>query len=176
MKGSNNAQIKSYEAGSFCIALWSEDNTWYNGLINKVNKDGSCLVEFVDYGNVETVAADKIVGEVEEIPGGCNVDKCVGEEGMKNVTSELVERNNIGMQVKEDIDMNEETLSSQEPELKERVVNEEELETEEKLKDPLVISQIVPVIPRPLKTDLPPTTTDQSNTILPDQNPTASPV
>ena len=137
-----------------------------------VNKDGSFLVEFVDYGNVETVAADKIVEEEEEIPAGCKVDQWVGQR----YDDRVVEMDKGDILVKEDLDIHEETLS---PELEERVVNEQE----DNVTDSIVSivkdvgnheSKIITVIPRPLKTDQAPSIADQPSTSLPDQNQTAS--
>ena len=134
-----NAPNKMFEVGSFCIALWTEDNTWYNGLVKMVNKDGSFLVEFVDYGNVETVAADKIVVEEEEIPALCKVDQWVGQgDGDR-----LVEMEERDMLVKEDIELNEESRC---PELEEIVVYEKEQKIEEDSITDSIISKIIPVI------------------------------
>merc|ERR1719186_2568185 len=36
-----------------CIARFSEDGFWYNGLVTEVYGDGSALVYFIDYGNSE---------------------------------------------------------------------------------------------------------------------------
>ena len=43
------------QEGDPCLALYSEDDQWYRGLIQKI-EDSNVSVLFVDYGNTETVA------------------------------------------------------------------------------------------------------------------------
>ncbi|XP_017761897.1 PREDICTED: maternal protein tudor [Eufriesea mexicana] len=45
--------------GLYCIAQYSEDLKWYRAIIKSIEKN-SATVQFVDYGNTETVNFDKI--------------------------------------------------------------------------------------------------------------------
>ena len=47
--------LKEPETGMSCCARFSEDRSWYRGVVRSVSPTG-CLVYFVDYGNSETVA------------------------------------------------------------------------------------------------------------------------
>uniref|UniRef100_A0A1B6D169 Tudor domain-containing protein n=1 Tax=Clastoptera arizonana TaxID=38151 RepID=A0A1B6D169_9HEMI len=51
--------IDNPKKGQFCIAKYSEDETWYRGCIETVNT-ASCDVIFIDYGNHEEVNNDNI--------------------------------------------------------------------------------------------------------------------
>ena len=52
--GVNLETLKSFEIGTPCVALFSEDGCWYRGRILELKEDNS-KVEFVDYGNKEFV-------------------------------------------------------------------------------------------------------------------------
>ena len=70
-----------WKVGTKCIAKWSEDNTWYNGVVSAVNSDESYLVQFIDYGNEEIVPACQVVELAEDIPEVSSVDQWVKHEG-----------------------------------------------------------------------------------------------
>merc|ERR1719186_2190198 len=44
-----------WQPGDICLAQWSEDNVWYNAVVEKRNASGSYTVTFTDYGNKEEV-------------------------------------------------------------------------------------------------------------------------
>ncbi|XP_043374938.1 tudor domain-containing protein 1 isoform X1 [Dermochelys coriacea] len=46
--------------GEPCCAFFSGDGNWYRALVKKVSSDVAIKVQFVDYGNVETVTPDKL--------------------------------------------------------------------------------------------------------------------
>ncbi|XP_074928651.1 tudor domain-containing protein 1 isoform X2 [Chelonoidis abingdonii] len=46
--------------GEPCCAFFSGDGNWYRALVIEVSSDGAIKVQFVDYGNVETVTPDKL--------------------------------------------------------------------------------------------------------------------
>ncbi|EMP39036.1 Tudor domain-containing protein 1 [Chelonia mydas] len=46
--------------GEPCCAFFSGDGNWYRALVKKISSDGAIKVQFVDYGNVETVTPDKL--------------------------------------------------------------------------------------------------------------------
>ncbi|XP_042711218.1 tudor domain-containing protein 1 isoform X4 [Chrysemys picta bellii] len=46
--------------GEPCCAFFSGDGNWYRALVKEVSSDGAIKVQFVDYGNVETVTPDKL--------------------------------------------------------------------------------------------------------------------
>ena len=48
------------EVGSFCCAQFSEDEQWYRGEVMERGDTDSCLVKFIDYGNVEKTDIGKI--------------------------------------------------------------------------------------------------------------------
>merc|ERR1719319_1524388 len=58
---------KPWAVGEDCIAMWSEDNVWYNARIEEARNDGSFAVQFVDYGNSDVVCQLFIVKKVSEI-------------------------------------------------------------------------------------------------------------
>ena len=75
-------------ACSKCYACWSEDNVWYNALIEKEEAPGVYFVTSTDYGNQETGAADRIVFKVDDIP----VDqRDMVDENVEFETSEISE-------------------------------------------------------------------------------------
>jgi len=111
----NSAVRRRFEVGSFCIAEWAEDSTWYNGLVIMVNSDGSYQVEFVDYGNVENVIEDKMVEAMENVPAGSIIDEFV-----KTVHGEVVREEKPKSEV---VNNSQEVLGS--PELEEAVLIEE---------------------------------------------------
>jgi hypothetical protein len=58
-------QTFKIRSGVFCIAQYSEDLKWYRATIKSV-EDNSATVEFVDYGNTESVDFTKIKNIREE--------------------------------------------------------------------------------------------------------------
>jgi len=57
-----------------CIAKFSEDGIWYNGVVTEIYGDGSALVYFTDYGNSERVKGDDILRGSDDVPHGEIVD------------------------------------------------------------------------------------------------------
>merc|ERR1719186_1297949 len=53
--------LSAWQPGDCCLALWSEDLVWYNGVVERRNHNGSYTVTFTDYGNQEDVKPDCIV-------------------------------------------------------------------------------------------------------------------
>jgi hypothetical protein len=45
-----------WAAGDACSALWREDGRFYPARVQVVLADGRCRVEFLGYGDVETLA------------------------------------------------------------------------------------------------------------------------
>ena len=45
----------SWAVGGACAALYSVDQSWYRAEVSAVNEDGTVTVQYVDYGNIETV-------------------------------------------------------------------------------------------------------------------------
>jgi len=62
-----DSMVWKWTVGKAVIAKWSEDETWYNGIIQSVVR-GSYNVTFVDYGNTEVVGEENIVETYEDIP------------------------------------------------------------------------------------------------------------
>merc|ERR1719450_508150 len=54
--------------GSVCIAQWSEDNIWYNAVVESMLDTRDYKVTFTDYGNSAIVAPDKIVATAGDVP------------------------------------------------------------------------------------------------------------
>nr|XP_033799039.1 tudor domain-containing protein 1 isoform X2 [Geotrypetes seraphini] len=48
------------EKGKICCAFFSGDENWYRGMVKEVSPEGAIKVHFVDYGNVEEVALEKL--------------------------------------------------------------------------------------------------------------------
>ncbi|KAN0050783.1 hypothetical protein ACTA71_003931 [Dictyostelium dimigraforme] len=46
--------------GSVCEGQYSLDGIWYRAKIDSINKDGTFVVTYIDYGNSETLTFDKI--------------------------------------------------------------------------------------------------------------------
>ncbi|KAM9954073.1 hypothetical protein ACTFIR_009197 [Dictyostelium discoideum] len=46
--------------GSVCEGQYSVDGIWYRAKIDSINKDGTFVVTYTDYGNTETLTFDKI--------------------------------------------------------------------------------------------------------------------
>merc|ERR1719186_261748 len=53
--------LSLWQPGDSCLALWSEDLVWYNGVVERRNNNGSYTVTFTDYGNQEEVKPGSIV-------------------------------------------------------------------------------------------------------------------
>ena len=67
-----------------CIARWSDDYTWYNGVVTAVLGGGQYTLLFIDYGNMEMVSEESIVETARDIPAGECVDLCVERENTAN--------------------------------------------------------------------------------------------
>ena len=63
-----NVSSLEFNIGEACIAQWTEDKVWYNGVVEKIECD-SYKVKFTDYGNVDNV---KLMTETVHIPGNGN--------------------------------------------------------------------------------------------------------
>jgi len=57
--GGDTIQASEIQSGTYCIAQYSEDLKWYRAVIKSV-EENSATVEFVDYGNTESVDLMKI--------------------------------------------------------------------------------------------------------------------
>merc|ERR1719427_634813 len=66
--------FENLQAGDVCIARWSEDDVWYNAVLEEISSDGSGLVYFSDYGNSDQVKPAFIVTDPAELPPGAEVD------------------------------------------------------------------------------------------------------
>merc|ERR1719319_1538998 len=69
-----------------CVARWDEDLVWYNGKITVVNRDGSFVVNFVDYGNTEVVHLPFIVKDGSKMP-----DSVLKEQIDENVDTNMID-------------------------------------------------------------------------------------
>ncbi|XP_075224370.1 protein tudor-like isoform X2 [Lycorma delicatula] len=52
-------KLESFEKGTFCIAMYSEDQVWYRAVIESSTANTASVI-FIDYGNYEEVATDKL--------------------------------------------------------------------------------------------------------------------
>ena len=77
--------------GMTCVAKWSEDNMWYNGVVSGVG-GGQYTVMFVDYGDIKVVREENIVESGRDIPADEreNVDLCDIIEVDGNVATNYV--------------------------------------------------------------------------------------
>lgn len=57
--GGETMQTSKIQGGTYCIAQYSEDLKWYRAMIKSV-EENNAIVEFVDYGNTESVDLTKI--------------------------------------------------------------------------------------------------------------------
>jgi hypothetical protein len=71
---------QNLQAGDVCIARWSEDNVWYNAVVEEMQGDGSALVNFSDYGNSDQVKNVFILTNPADLPQGAEVDPHVNSE------------------------------------------------------------------------------------------------
>lgn len=58
--GDNAYHVLSLAKGQSCCAKYSEDDMWYRGKVLAVDSSSAVRVQFVDYGNEETVPPTKI--------------------------------------------------------------------------------------------------------------------
>jgi len=76
IKQTNEIQNKDLQVGMKVVAKWSEDQVWYNAVIDKIEID-TCIVTFTDYGNK---SCEKF-GNIKMCPSkiGCTeaIDECV---------------------------------------------------------------------------------------------------
>jgi len=78
---------KNLDVGTVCIARWSDDNVWYNALVEEV-KPGSVRVVFTDYGNSDEVKNAFVLTDPARLPYGADVDPYVKVQlGTKDSTS-----------------------------------------------------------------------------------------
>ncbi|KAL6267474.1 hypothetical protein P5V15_000550 [Pogonomyrmex californicus] len=63
--GGETMQTSEIQSGTYCIAQYSEDLKWYRAVIKSV-EENSATVEFVDYGNTESVDFTNIKVILEE--------------------------------------------------------------------------------------------------------------
>ena len=60
-----NSPPATLEVGSFCVAQYSGNNSWYRAKIFSVEDSDECtgiMVHFVDFGNYETVLSSQVLG------------------------------------------------------------------------------------------------------------------
>ena len=62
--------------GTACFARWSEDDVWYNAVVEKVLLD-SVLVTFTDYGNSDEVAMTNVLTKLSNLPIEALIDENV---------------------------------------------------------------------------------------------------
>ena len=72
-----------------CVAKFSEDGIWYNGVITEIYGDESALVYFTDYGNSERVRGGDLVRGPDHIPHGQDVDPHVHNRVEKRTEKDL---------------------------------------------------------------------------------------
>ena len=48
------------DVGSFCCARFMDDDQWYRGEVVDIVDSTTCLIKFVDYGNVDQVCVDRL--------------------------------------------------------------------------------------------------------------------
>eukprot|EP00092_Neocalanus_flemingeri_P040834 GFUD01044453.1.p1 GENE.GFUD01044453.1~~GFUD01044453.1.p1 ORF type:complete len:601 (+),score=162.83 GFUD01044453.1:671-2473(+) len=66
--------FKNLKPGDVCIARWSEDNVWYNAVLEEISSDGFGHVYFSDYGNSDQVTYTSLVDNPEDLPPGAELD------------------------------------------------------------------------------------------------------
>ncbi|EGC37069.1 hypothetical protein DICPUDRAFT_150386 [Dictyostelium purpureum] len=54
------SEDNSLTVGTVCEAQYSVDGVWYKAVIDSINKDGTFIVTYPDYGNSEVLTFDKI--------------------------------------------------------------------------------------------------------------------
>ena len=57
-QGDMSGFTEAPEAGTICCAQFSEDNEWYRGEVVNICDEESCMVKFIDYGNIDGVHLD----------------------------------------------------------------------------------------------------------------------
>ena len=70
------AGLPELSANTDCFAKWSEDDVWYNAMLDAVEADGY-RVTFVNYGNCDVVPRSRIVLSWHDIPEDDDVDEFV---------------------------------------------------------------------------------------------------
>ena len=76
-----------------CLAKFSDDSVWYNGVVTDQFGDGSALVYFLDYGHSERVQAEDIVEGPKDVPIGEELDPHVQQiETVNKVSNILIEQ------------------------------------------------------------------------------------
>jgi len=79
--------------GMPCIARWSEDNVWYNAVVDSIeDAAGKVEVTFTDYGNTAAVSVNYIVNNLNGIPAEelDSVDECVHQATVCALSSALL--------------------------------------------------------------------------------------
>ena len=72
--------VPIYDVESQIIARWTEDNIWYNAVVQAIDEtNGNVDVIFTDYGNVATVPSSNIILSAGEVPDDQldMIDECV---------------------------------------------------------------------------------------------------
>ena len=72
-----------------CVAKFSEDGIWYNGVVAEVYADESVLVYFTDYGNSERVRGGDVIRGPGDIPHGQVVDPHVHNRAEESTEKDL---------------------------------------------------------------------------------------
>ena len=63
------AAVQAFQVGEKCEAVFSEDQQWYNAVIDLISPDGkSVSVTFTDYGNKEVVPRENLKKLVAAVP------------------------------------------------------------------------------------------------------------
>ena len=53
-------QVTSPDPGSYCVARYYEDEAWYRAKVLETHENNTVTIQFVDYGNIETVNISEV--------------------------------------------------------------------------------------------------------------------
>jgi len=84
----DRAMLNKAMLNKACVAKFSEDGIWYNGVVMEIYGDESALIYFIDYGNSENVKCADILRGPEDVPHGEVVDPHVHSGGGAKVGAE----------------------------------------------------------------------------------------
>ncbi|KAH9523644.1 hypothetical protein Btru_040566, partial [Bulinus truncatus] len=84
--------IQRCAPGSICAAKFSEDESWYRGIVQSISGDVA-EVTFVDYGNTEKVALQHVTNikpDMRKLPAAA-IKCCLSGVGLKNWPKDLID-------------------------------------------------------------------------------------
>eukprot|EP00092_Neocalanus_flemingeri_P022721 GFUD01024641.1.p1 GENE.GFUD01024641.1~~GFUD01024641.1.p1 ORF type:complete len:831 (-),score=247.59 GFUD01024641.1:158-2524(-) len=87
--------LKNLKSGDGCIARWSEDNVWYNAVIEEITADGYAHVHFSDYGNSDKLKSAFLVKSPENLPPDAEVDPHVQTASSKSKAGKVESSGNL---------------------------------------------------------------------------------